>query len=159
MILPKDPGAVDCIEVRNQEKRIEELKSDPVPEARRDPGKIMKTWTDPVPASVSYLGSGIVAETAIGVRLRDVSFAILYGSLGVYLAITFFTRCSLNERGIIVHGHLSAWENIRGFHWDERTPNVVVLERKTRFPLRPTLALPIPSENREAVTELLTRKV
>ena len=30
MILPKDPGAVDCIAVRNQEKRIEKLKSDPV---------------------------------------------------------------------------------------------------------------------------------
>ena len=31
MILPKDPGAVDCIAVRNQEKRIEELKSSLTP--------------------------------------------------------------------------------------------------------------------------------
>ena len=105
------------------------------------------------------MGSGIAAETAADDRLRDVSFAILYGSLGVALAITCFTRSTLNEGGIIVNGHLTEWEKIRGFHWDERTPHVVVLERQARFPLRPALALPIPSEKRETVTEILTRKV
>ena len=107
---------------------------------------------------VSHMGSGIAAETAAGDRLRDVSFAVLYGGLGVALAITCFTRSTLNERGILVHGHLTEWEKIRGFHWDERTPHVVVLERKARFPLRPALALPVPPQKREAVTELLTRK-
>jgi hypothetical protein len=90
---------------------------------------------------------------------RDIPFFFFVLSMSACVVLLGACKRSIRERGIIISGQLLRWEKIQGFEWDRENPCMLVLDVKRRFPWWRSIHVPVPADKRDAVNELLQRKL
>jgi len=91
--------------------------------------------------------------------IRDVAFVAFVFSLSMYVLFLGLSRWAIKERGIMLYGRVLRWERIQGFEWDAENPCMLVLNVKRRLPWWRSGYVRVPADKRDAVNEVLQRKL
>lgn len=96
-------------------------------------------------------------EAGAAGRVEHLATGILWLSMTPIMLTFWMSKSSIRQRGIVTFGRLIGWERVQGFRWSEHRPSTLALRVKRRFRSPCTIHLPIPSDKREAVSEILQR--
>ncbi|MBM4050245.1 MAG: hypothetical protein FJ279_34550 [Planctomycetes bacterium] len=133
-------------------------------------GVLVDIGRPPCGLAMATIGAGCALLAALGtlveavtrsdaVQLHNIARGIFWLSMGVYILFLWASKRSIRERGMIVYGQLMKWEKIQGFEWDAEDPCMLVLNVKRRLPWWRSGYVRVPADKRDAVNEVLQRKL
>jgi hypothetical protein len=75
----------------------------------------------------------------------------------VYWIFLACGRLQIGENGIWQYWNLLKWHRLQSYQWHGKTNCTLILQAKTRFPLFGNGALPVPSEHRKAIDDIIKK--
>jgi hypothetical protein len=100
------------------------------------------------------LGGGFASKGNDTIGITSALFGLTFSA---YWVLICFGRLQIVENGIWQYWNLLKWQKIEAYEWKGNANSTLMLQAKTKIPFLGRGALPVPTEYKEAVSELLEK--